>query len=98
MSSTDYFQYKKTTYLPLREADIKAFSDEELNLIRDVADFVANRNTAQTISEFSHNLAWEMAEFGEEIPYHTAFALFPGDTSDEAVDWATSVVDQTVVN
>jgi hypothetical protein len=91
LSNSVYFRYRKSTYLPLRESEMSSFAEEEIALVRDVIDFVANHNTAQTISEFCHNRAWEMAEFGAEIPYHTAFALLPSETSDEAIEWAASV-------
>jgi hypothetical protein len=91
VSSDVYFRYRKATYLPNREPDMSGFSADEIAIVRDVIDFVANQNTAKTISEFSHNRAWEMAEFGAEIPYHTAFALFPSEVSDEAVEWVASV-------
>jgi hypothetical protein len=86
-----YFRFRKATYLPTREPDLSIFTEDEIALVRDVVDFVANQNTAKTISEFSHSRAWEMAEFGAEIPYHTAFALFPSEVSDEAIEWAASV-------
>jgi Protein of unknown function (DUF4065) len=90
----DYFRFRKATYLPQREADLTLFTAAELMLIGDVVDFVAHHNTAKTISEFSHNRAWEMAEFGSQIPYHTAFALLPSEISNEAVEWAESVSDE----
>jgi hypothetical protein len=91
VGSSIYFRFRKATYLPQREPDMSLFTEEEIALVRDVVDFVANHNTAKTISEFSHNRAWEMAEFGAEIPYHTAFALFPSEISDETIEWAASV-------
>jgi hypothetical protein len=91
VSNDVYFRFRKATYLPNREPDLTLFTEEEIALVRDVIDFVANHNTAKTISEFSHNRAWEMAEFGAEISYHTAFALFPSTVSEEATEWAASV-------
>lgn len=92
VSVADYFNYRKTSYHPLRDADTSSFSGDEIALVADVIDFVANQNTAKTISDFSHNRAWELAEYGEEIPYHSAFALFPTEPSGEALEWAHSVV------
>jgi hypothetical protein len=86
-----YFRFRKATYLPLRAPEMSIFAEDEITLVRDVIDFVANHNTAKTISEFSHNRAWEMAEFGAEIPYYTAFAFLPSEVSDAAIEWAASV-------
>lgn len=94
VGSVEYFRYKKATYEPLREPNLSVLSEGEVTLIRDVIEFVANHNTAKTISEFSHNRAWEMAEFGDEIPYHSAFALFPTEISPQTIEWAASVSGQ----
>ena len=94
VSFTDYFGYRKATYIPQRDPDLTQISDKERAIISDVIDFVANKNSAKTISDLSHNLAWEMAGFGEEIPYYTAFALFPTEVSEETLEWANSVADE----
>ncbi|HZK88594.1 MAG TPA: Panacea domain-containing protein [Stellaceae bacterium] len=91
IGQVQYFQYIKRTYVPLRDPNLALLSEEEITLIRDAADFVANHNTAKTISDFSHNRAWEMADFGAEIPYNSAFALFPSEVSPETIEWAVSV-------
>jgi hypothetical protein len=91
VSNVDYFGFRKTSYQLLREPTITLLNETEKRLLLDVADFVANQNTAKTISEFSHNRAWEIAEFGAAIPYYTAFALFPTEVSTETVEWATSM-------
>ncbi|HYL33875.1 MAG TPA: Panacea domain-containing protein [Stellaceae bacterium] len=86
-----YFGYTKTIYVPLREPDESQLHESERSLLNDAIEFVCNQNTAKTISEFSHNMAWEMVTMGEEIPYHSAFSLFPLEVSLEATDWANSV-------
>ena len=49
---------------------------------------------AKAISDFSHNRAWELAEFGDVLPYHSVFHLFPTQVSSEALDWASGEVGQ----
>jgi hypothetical protein len=88
----DYFGYRKKVYIPLTGADTSLFNETELKLLDDIIDFVCRNNTARTISELSHNRAWDLAEFGDEIPYHTAFYLFPSIVSEEAVAWAKEEV------
>ena len=51
-------------------------------------EFVCVNNTAKTISEFSHNKAWEVAEYGEELPYASVFHIFPTEVSEDAKSWA----------
>jgi hypothetical protein len=91
---SNYYGFRKIEYIPLQGPNLTIFNEREISLIRDMADFVANHNTAKTISDLSHNHAWELAEFGEELPYYTALALFPAEPSEEAITWAASMVGQ----
>jgi Antitoxin SocA-like, Panacea domain len=88
----DYFGFRKKEYVPLREPEIERLSDSELSLLDDVIEFVCRNNTAKTISDYSHNRAWEMAEFGDVLPYHSVFLLFPTQVSPEAMEWASGEV------
>jgi hypothetical protein len=95
IGKADYFGYIKTVFRLRGElSSLPSLNDQEKQLISDVTEFVANQNTAKTISELSHNLAWEMAEFGAELPYYSAFALFPTTVFEETVEWAKSKVDE----
>jgi hypothetical protein len=84
---TDYFGYRKKEFIPLRTAETNRLSDAELSLLDEVIDFVCFNNTAKTISEFSHNRAWEIAQFGDVLPYSSVLLLFPGQVSIEAFEW-----------
>lgn len=84
----NYFGFWKKEYIPLTEPDMRRFRPDEVALADEVIEFVCRNNTARTISEFSHNRAWELADFGEEIPYITSFHLMPTQVSQEALDWA----------
>ena len=90
VSQEDYFGYSKTVYSALGEPEVARLADYERRLLDEIIDFVCRDNTAKTISEFSHNLAWESVETGRSIPYRMAFLILPIDPSDEAVDWAIS--------
>ena len=57
-------------------------------------EFVCESNSAKTISEFSHNRAWELAKFGDEIKYNSVFLIFPQEVSAEAMEWADQEVKQ----
>jgi hypothetical protein len=60
----NYFGYRKKVYIPKSAPDTKIFNDTEIYLVKDIIEFVCYNNTAKTISELSHNRAWEIAEFG----------------------------------
>jgi len=86
----DYFGYRKKEYEAIGSPDIERLSIEQRELLDEIIDFVCFDNTAKTISEYSHNRAWELAEFGEILPYRSVFHLFPTEVSKESLDWAAS--------
>jgi hypothetical protein len=90
INEVDYFGFRKKEYVPLVQADAGRLGTDGQNLLNEIIDFVCFNNTAKTISEFSHQRPWEMVEFGDVIPYRTAFLLFPSEVSAEALDWAES--------
>jgi hypothetical protein len=51
---------------------------------------IAEDHTAESISEQSHDLAWELAELKEPIPYHAIFASRIRDPEGKELEWAAS--------
>ena len=86
--SADYFGYKKQEYIAKRTPDLSRFTASERAVMDEIIEFVCNNNTAKGVSALSHTRAWELASPGGEIPYHTAFLIFPQNVSAEAFDWA----------
>ncbi len=86
VTSSEYFGLKKTNYRCLKAPDLNVLNGDELSLLSEVIQFVCTQNTAKTISEFSHKAPWERAEFGDDIPYSTAYLLFPNMVSQEAFE------------
>ena len=84
--SVDYHGYTKKEYIALVEEPQGLLNEAEQAILDDVIEFVCRLNTAQSISDYSHKLPWEMAEMGGEIPYHTAILLFPVQPSPEAFE------------
>lgn len=87
----NYYGYKKTTFALLGRFSPTLISADEISLLRDVVEFVCLRNSAVTISEFSHDIVWQMVEFGEDIPYHSALNLVPNEETEDALSWGMSV-------
>jgi hypothetical protein len=54
----------------LRPPDISMFSPDELKTVDYWIDHVDKEHTAQSISEQSHDYAWDIAKMGEEIPLY----------------------------
>jgi hypothetical protein len=53
-------------------------TNSELALVQTVSDFVTGVS-ARTISDLSHNIAWETAVMGERIPYASVFGWDVGE-------------------
>ncbi len=83
----DYHGFFKKDYVATAPFKAERLAERELNLLRDVADFVRGK-TARQISEISHNAAWEAAALGEVIPYFTALQLAPVEITDDDRAWA----------
>jgi Antitoxin SocA-like, Panacea domain len=88
VSEVPFYGFIKKEYRALREPDLSKFSADEISLVDDVIQFVCEGHTAKAISEISHNLAWEATEPDAEIPYFTAFLMYPTEVSDMALSWA----------
>ena len=82
----DFHGLMKKEYVALEQEQAGVLNQAELDLLDEVSQFVCDENSARSISEYSHKLPWEMAEFGEVIPYDSSLLLFPVDTSPEAFD------------
>lgn len=89
----NYFGYWKNQYHLHTDPDTNHLAKHEIDVIDEIIDFVCKNQTAQTISEFSHDMVWDMVEFGDVIPYHNAIHLIPNDISLEAADWAQTAVE-----
>lgn len=92
IQTVDYFGYAKKQYVAKVPMETNRLSADELQLLDEVIEFVCHSNSAKTISEYSHNRAWELAEFGEELKYNSVFLIFPSEMSSETMDWAETEV------
>ena len=88
VETVDYHGYLKKQFRLNAPADTNHLSGLEKAVLDEMVEFVCNNNSAKTISDFSHNMVWEMVEFGDIIPYHNAIHLIPSVPSQEALDWA----------
>ncbi|TAJ39006.1 MAG: DUF4065 domain-containing protein [Reyranella sp.] len=85
-----YFGFSKYEYIARRPPNMSAFSDAEMKLVDEVADFVCLQNSARSISELSHTEAWECAAPGEELPYFAATQLLPADVEEDDRAWGAA--------
>lgn len=78
--------------VPLRAADLSAFTGPEIAIVNSVLDDLAPLTNKQ-VSDVSHEtIAWRITQNGQEIPYGTA--LLSGDEpTHEDLDWVKGIVD-----
>lgn len=91
ISESNYFGYKKKEFSSLQKTNFPTLSEREADLLRTVADWVCKGNTAKSISDFSHDIVWEMVEFGQDIPYHLAINWIPSEVSPETFEEAEQI-------
>ena len=84
------YDYPATRFHALRPpASPKAIFDaEELKTVEYWIETIDKEHTASSISDESHDYAWEIAEMGEELPYHAIFATRMRQPDDEELKWA----------
>lgn len=71
----EYFGRELHRLIPEREPDLSMFSDTEIRSVDEVIDALRGK-TAEEVSDLSHkDMAWELMEDGEDIPYPTAFLV-----------------------
>lgn len=88
IKDVQYFTYTKKEYTPLVKPDLSYFTAQEISLVDQFVNKICREFTARGISEQSHNRLWELAEFGEEIPYEAVFSAEMGEIDDLDMEWA----------
>jgi hypothetical protein len=86
----EFFGYPKTEYIPITQPTISDFKPEQISLVDDVVDFVCRQHTARSISLASHDVIWELAEIGEEIPLYAVWGARLDEITEHDIQWAKS--------
>ncbi len=76
-------------YVWLEEPDLTQFKADEVDLLNEVMDWICNGESAKSISDKSHDALWDETEIGAPMSV-PAGAVFPGEITAEAVEWAKS--------
>jgi hypothetical protein len=89
-----YHGYEKMSYTVLKPTYPDFLSPKEKAIVDDAINFVCDQHTAASISEFSHDDVWKLAQDGEDLPYFTAFVK-PGKITAEDLEWAQMQLEPT---
>jgi hypothetical protein len=66
--------------------DLSSFTAEELRVVDYWIDHIDKDHTATSISEASHDYAWDIAKMGEELPLYAILANRIRDPNDEELE------------
>lgn len=86
--SEPFFDHKITRFRAFQPPDTSVFSPEELSLIDWWIKHIDESHTAASISEKSHDYAWQIAAMGEQLPLYAFLASRIREPRDEELDWA----------
>jgi hypothetical protein len=85
-----YYNRSIRRFKSLRQPDRLSLDDRQREIVDYWIHHISFDHTATSISEDSHDLAWEIAKMGEEIPYYAIFATRIRDPVGEELEWAKS--------
>jgi len=89
------FDYNQIQFFALTKPDISMFSAAQISLVDSIIDAICSNHTAASISNLSHDLIWEAAEIGEEIPMApAAFGGNFGEIDEDDIVWARAEIDR----
>ena len=83
----DHFGFYKNEYIAIKESNASMFTGDEIKLVDAAFEHVCMNHTARSVSEETHNVIWEMADMGEEIPLATVFAADVGEVDETDFEW-----------
>jgi hypothetical protein len=92
VTSKERFGYIQKNFVCLKPPNSKAFSKEERELIDEIVRVICDEHTASSISELSHDVIWDAAELGEDIPIHAVLAADRDDITTQDKVWANKVI------
>ena len=90
----DYYGHLKRQYTALSGPNMSLFTDDEVTKIDEIVEAITQRHTAGSISEFTHDDIWKLANIGEEIPLHAVLACKLGQVTEDDVGRARERVVQ----
>ena len=81
------YAYDTTKFFSMQEPDEDALTTDERRLVSVVLDALLERS-ANAISDMSHDVIWQAARNGQEIPLHATLVAVPGEVAPEMIQWA----------
>ena len=86
--SEPFFDHKVTRFRAFAPPSTELFTPDELSLIDWWIKHVDEEHSAASISNKSHDYAWQIAKMGEEIPPYAFLASRIRSPKDDELEWA----------
>lgn len=83
--------YEAAQYRAMRAPDSRVLSDSEREILDYFIRHISRDHTATSISEQTHDYAWEIARMGEALPYHAILAERTRQPNSDELAWARDV-------
>jgi uncharacterized phage-associated protein len=87
----NFFGFTKVDYFSIQPAKTDRLGNMGISILDECIAFVC-KHSAKEISELSHTDAWDAVQFGETIPYATAYWLQPVEVTDDDVAIAEGIL------
>jgi len=81
----EYYGRLKQQYVCQADPDPVMLSDDERELVNEIASAITSDHTATSISDLTHDAIWKLAEIGNDIPFHAVLASSLGKLSDKEI-------------
>ncbi len=83
-----YFNKEVNKLVTFQCPNLSLFNYEEIGLVDWWIRYIAEEHTASSISEKSHDYAWDLAEMNEEIPLYAVFTPRIRHPKEDELTWA----------
>lgn len=80
----------ETLFIALEKPQMDSFTAEEISLVDDIC----NNHTATSMSDPSHDIIWDAATIGEEIPLRAVWASRIGELTGDDIEWAKQQIEK----
>lgn len=74
--------------------DLKDFTENEIKYLDSITKAITENHTATSISDHSHDLIWEAATIGEDIPYFTSHLMNLAEIDEADIAWAQEEIEE----
>ena len=85
------FVYDMHKFYSTCSPDPDALSDNVKRIVSNVLGDLLG-HTANAVSEMSHDIIWNAAHEGEEIPVYATLVAVPGEITQDMIEWAEEVI------